>query len=149
MSIYALHEKALSLSKTYRESESALLDVLMQMRINNGFFQLSYPSLFVYCVSALALSEAQACYFSKVAKKSEEVPELKTAIEQGVLSLSQARRVVPVITKETASAWITKAATLPQRELEREVCTVNPKAMPKERVRPVSETRCELKVGLA
>ncbi len=149
MSIDVLHEKALSLSKTYRESESALLDVLMALVKDSGFFRLGYPNLFVYCTSALSLSEAQACYFSKVAKKSEEVPELKMAIEQGVISLSQARRVVPVITKETASAWIEKAAQLPQRELEREVCAVNPKAMPREKIKVVSADRSELKVGIS
>ncbi len=149
MNIEVLHEKALALSKTYRESESALLDVLTSLLKNHGFFQLGYPNLFVYCTSALNLSEAQACYFSKVAKKSEEVPELKMAIEQGVISLSQARRVVPVITKETASAWIEKAAHLPQRELEREVCAVNPKAMPREKIKVVSADRSELKVGIS
>ncbi len=149
MNIAALHEKALSLSKTYRESESALLDVLMALVKDNGFFRLGYPNLFVYCTSALSLSEAQACYFSKVAKKSEEVPELKLAIEQGLISMSQARRVVPVITKETATAWIEKAAQLPQRELEREVCAVNPKAMPREKLKVVSEDRSELKVGIS
>ena len=149
MNLKSLHEKALSLSKTYRESESGLLDVLMDLRKDNGFYRLGYPSLFVYCVSALSLSEAQACYFSKVAKKSEEVPELKAAIEQGVISLSQARRVVAVITKESASDWIAKAALLPQRELEREVCAVNPKALPKERLRVISENRSELKVGVS
>ncbi len=117
--------------------------------LNHGFFRLGYPNLFVYCTSALSLSEAQACYFSKVAKKSEEVPELKMAIEQGVISLSQARRVVPVITKETAIAWIEKAALLPQRELEREVCAVNPKAMPREKIKVVSGDRSELKVGIS
>jgi len=149
MNISSLHQKALSLSKTYRESESALLDVLMNLQKHNGFFKLSYPSLFVYCVSALGLSEAQACYFSKVAKKSEEVPELKKAIEEGVLSLSQARRVVPVITKENSEDWISKAVQLPQRELEKAVCAVNPKAMPREKIRIVSEGRRELKVGIS
>ncbi len=149
MNIEVLHEKALALSRTYRESESALLDVLMALLQDNGFFRLGYPNLFVYCTSALNLSEAQACYFSKVAKKSEEVPELKLAIEQSVISLSQARRVVPVITKETASSWIEKAAHLPQRELEREVCALNPKAMPREKIKVVSSDRSELKVGIS
>ncbi len=149
MDVKSLHEKALGLARTYRESESALLDVLIDLQKRNGFFELSYPSLFIYCTSALKLSEAQACYFSKVAKKSQEVPQLKQAIENGILSLSQARRVVPVITVANSQDWIDKAATLPQRELEREVCAVNPKAMPRENVRIVSKDRAELKVGIS
>ncbi len=56
---------------------------------------------------------------------------------------------MPVITKETASSWIEKAAQLPQRELEREVCAVNPKAMPREKIKVVSANRSELKVGIS
>jgi len=149
MNSQLLHEKALSLSRTYRESEAALLDVLMSLGKSRGYFELGYPNLFLYCTRALSLSEAQACYFSKVARKSEEVPELKQAIEEGVISLSQARRVVPVITKETAAAWIDKAAHLPQRELEREVCAINPKAQPREKIKVVSAERSELKVGIS
>ncbi len=149
MNIQSLHEMALGLAKTFKESESALLDVLVRVRQKNGFFELGYPHLFTYCVQGLGLSEAQSSYFSKVARKSEEVPELKSAIEQGVLSLSQARRVVPVITKETARDWIAKAAALPQKELEREVRRVNPLAVTKDRVRIVAVDRSELKVGMS
>ncbi len=140
---------ALGLVKTFKDSESGLLDVLVRVRQNNGFFELGYPHLFAYCVHGLGLSEAQASYFSKVARKSEDVPELKSAIEQGVLTLSQARRVVPVITQETASDWIAKAAALPQKELEREVRKVNPLAVTKDRVRVVTAGRSELKVGMS
>ncbi len=149
MNIQSLHEMALGLVKTFKDSESALLDVLVRVRRDNGFFELGYPHLFAYCVHGLGLSEAQASYFSKVARKSEEVPELKLAVEQGLLSLSQARRVVPVITKETAGEWIAKAAALPQKELEREVRKVNPLAVTKDRVRIVAVDRSELKVGMS
>ena len=85
MNTLALHEKAVSLAKTYKQSESDLLDVLVQMRERNVCFDLKYPSLFSYCTLALGLSDAQACYFSQVAKKSLEVPELKQAIAEGTL----------------------------------------------------------------
>ena len=140
MNTSLLHEKALSLSQTYRQSESELLGILIEMQKRNSFSELDYPNLFSYCVMALKLSEAQACYFSKVAKKSEEVPALKAAIDDGTLSLSQARRVVPVITQENSQLWIEKAASLPQRALEKEVAVVNPKAIVKERIRVVAES---------
>ena len=53
MNTSLLHEKALSLSQTYRQSESELLGILIEMQKRNSFSELSYPSLFSYCVIAL------------------------------------------------------------------------------------------------
>ncbi len=75
------------------------------------------------------MSEAQAVYLSKVAQKAKEVPLLKTAIEDGRLTLSKARRIVPVITQDNAEAWVEKAETLPQKALEKKVSEVNPHAV--------------------
>ena len=95
----------------------------------------------------LLFSRAQAYYFKTVAEKSEEVPEIKQAVAQGELTLSEARRIVPVLTKENHKEWIEKAKNLPQKELEREVTAANPKAHPvKERIRPVAKEVSELKV---
>ncbi len=80
--------------------------------------------------------------------KSEEIPEIRTAVVQGELTLSQARRIVPVLTKENHRQWIEKAKSLSQRELEREVTTVNPKAHIVEKIKPVAKTLSELKVGV-
>lgn len=44
----------------------------------------------------------QAGYFHRVAKKPVEVPQLQQAIEQGELTVSQARRVERVATPENA-----------------------------------------------
>ena len=66
---------------------------------------------------------------------------------QGELTLSEARRIVPVITKENHAEWIGKAKELGQKELEREVTAVNPKAhTPKEKLRPIAKDLSELKV---
>ncbi len=105
--------------------------------------------MFVYCTQALGLSEAQAGYFNKVAIKSQEVPALRAAIDNGTLSLSQARRVASVITPENSLEWIEKASTLPQRELERQVTVANPKAVIREKIRPVAPLRSELRVGIS
>ncbi len=149
MNAALLHERAVSLAKTYKQSESGLLEVLISMQRTDAFRHLQYPNLFIYCTQGLGLSEAQACYFSKVARKSEEVPALKAAIDDGTLSLSQARRVVAVITTENSKEWIEKAATLPQRELERAVTVANPKSAVREKIRPITPARSELRVGIS
>jgi len=144
----ALDFKAKGLARDYQRTEGELLEVLMQMRRTKSFLALGYSGAFDYVVRALRLSEAQAYYFKKVAEKAEAVPELKTAIDEGVLTLSQARRIVTVVTPQNSAAWIEKAATVPQKQLEKEVAAENPNAKITERVRPVSKGLSELRVAL-
>jgi hypothetical protein len=143
--IRELDEKAKRLAKEWLNTEAGILSVLMEMKSRRGFEELGYSGVFDYCERALKLSRAQSYYFKSVAQKSEEVPEIQTAIVQGELSLSQARRIVTVITPENKEEWIAKAKTLPQGELEREVSAANPSARPKERIKPVAKDLSELK----
>lgn len=55
-----------------------------------------------------------------------KVPEIKEAVDTGLLSMSKARRLSPVIEKENVQEWIAKAIELPERELEKEVAQMNP-----------------------
>lgn len=143
-----LHELALGLAKTYLSSEKKLLNVLIEMREQKSFASLGYTGIFSYCVHALGFSESQASYFSSVARKSEEVPELKKAIDSDELTLSKARRIVSVITPETQQVWIDLARTLPQRELEKRVAEVNPSAV-REKIKAVDHDRHEVRLGLS
>ena len=113
-----LDNRAKELAKTYISAEAALLTLLMEMKEQRVFITLGFTGIYSYCVHALRFSEAQSYYFKKVAEKSEEVPELKTAIEKGELSLSEARRIAPVVTHDNLEGWIEKAHTLSQKELE-------------------------------
>ena len=108
-----------------------------------------YPSLFKYCVEALSLTEAHSYALIGVARKSREVPELKTLIDEGKLHVSNARRIVSAITPENKSTWLEKATTLSQRNLEREVVKENPQALPKERIRPLTESRSVLTLSIS
>ncbi len=148
MMMMELHNKAKALAKTYKTSEQELLGVLMEMQEKNLFLALGYKHLFHYVCDGLELGESQASYFNRVAQKARVVPELKTAVLTGEISLSQARRIVPVITPETAPLWIENAKTLKQHELEREVTKVNPKALTKEKVTPLSPERTKLEVAV-
>ncbi|MGZ3687872.1 MAG: hypothetical protein ACXVBW_06215, partial [Bdellovibrionota bacterium] len=116
-----LHRQALIAAKEYFKAEAALLDILQKIDACRGFRQLGYPSCFTYAVGALKLSEATAMNFISVARKSKEVPALQAAIANAELSVSKARKIVPVLTPENQEEWIEKAKSLPQRELERQV----------------------------
>jgi HNH endonuclease len=117
----ALDPKAQQCAQNYLSAEASLLTVLTEMKAQNAFLTLGFTGIYTYCVHRLKLSEAQSYYFKSVAEKSESVPELKTAIQEGKLSLSKARRIVPVVTPENLATWIEKSHQLTQKELEREV----------------------------
>src|SRR5688572_18878065 len=146
--IHTLDDKAKSLAKDYLRTEAQILSVLIEMRERRAFAALNYIGVFDYCERALKLSRAQSYYFNSVAEKSDEVPEIKAAVIQGELTLSQARRIVPVITKDNHQQWIEKAKTLGQGELEKEVTIANPRTHVREKIRPIAKELSELKVAL-
>ncbi len=53
-------------------------------------------------------------------------------------TLSQARRIAPVVTANNHEHWIAEAKHLPQTELERRIAAENPKAHIKEKIRPLT-----------
>jgi len=143
---FTFDQKAKELAADYLRTEGQLLSVLMEMRRLRVFAELNYTGIFDYCERALKLSRAQAYYFKSVAEKSEEVPEIREAVVEGALTLSQARRIVSVVTPDNHQEWIEKAKSLSQKDLEREVTAVNPKAHVKEKLQPVARELSELKV---
>src|SRR5262245_26997002 len=95
---YEFDLKATGLATDYLHSEGLLLAVLIEMRKKKLFAILNYSGIYDYCERRLNLSPAQSYYFKKVAEKSDEVPEIKQAVVQGELTLSEARRILPVVT---------------------------------------------------
>jgi 5-methylcytosine-specific restriction endonuclease McrA len=144
----SIHRQALLAAGNYRKSESELLEILIKVLEHKVYFHMGYTSLFDYSVKALKLSEGTAYHFIGIAKKSKEVPEIKQAIDIGKITISNARRIVSVITPDNKDLWIEKAASLKQRELEMEIVKVHPKEFKKEIIRPIAEDRLELKIAI-
>jgi hypothetical protein len=140
-------EKAVRIGGDLLRAEQALLPVLIEMRRLRLFAPLNYLGVWDYCNSRLHLSPAQSQHYKSVVEKSDEVPELKDAVLQGELTLSQARRIVPAVTQTNCREWIDKAKTLTQGKLEKEVKAVNPKAHIRERIRPIAKDQSELRVS--
>jgi len=148
MEFPALHEKAQRCAEQYRRNEAELIGLLQQIDPTQGYKALGYSSLHAYVVGALHLSEDQAYQFTRVARKAKEVPELKTALDQGVLNVSKARRILSVIQPTNSHEWIAKAAALKQRDLEREVAQVAPRTAVAERMRPVAPDVVEFRSAI-
>lgn len=121
-----LHEEALLCAKNYRQAEAALLEIIMKVDACRLYRKFALNSTFTYCIDKLTLSESVAYNFINVARKSQEIPELKIAIQSGQLSITKARTIVPVLTTINHSQWITKAVAVSKRQLEKEVQLEDP-----------------------
>jgi 5-methylcytosine-specific restriction endonuclease McrA len=144
-----LHSQALSIAARFHKAESELIDILQKIDDQKIFMKLGYSSLFDYAVRALKLSEANAYNFITIARKSKTIPELKIAIASGELTVSKARKITPILTRENSSHWLELARTLSKQELEKAVARVMPQTATSEGAKYVSGNRLELKLGVS
>ncbi len=144
-----IHNRAIDLSTKYKRVEAELIDVLQLVDQHRVFLEKGHSSLFTYGVNELGLSESVAYNLISVSRKAREVPELKEAIEAGALSLSNARKIAPVLTLENKNEWIEKASKLSQRQLEKEIVKVHPRVATPEKVSYVTESRVQINFGLS
>ena len=144
-----IHQKALEISSRYRRTEADLIEALQQVEQHRVFLAKGCSSLFQYCVRELSLSENVAYNLITVSRKSREVPELKAALTQGTITLTNAKRIAPVLNAQNKFEWLKKASELSHRELEKEIVRVRPEAATPERVTYVTPTRVNLSVGLS
>jgi len=144
-----IHSKALEISTRYKRAEGELIDILLEVDRHHVFVHRGHASLFAYVVKELGLSESVAYSLITVSRKARQIPELKREIQKGSITLSNAKRIVPVLNRDNKTEWLQKASQLSQRELERELVRVRPQEATPERVRFVTPTRMKLELGLS
>jgi hypothetical protein len=130
-----IHEKAITRAQRYLIAEADLLKSIIEVDRNKLYEDFGLSYLTPYCVKHLGLTDDVAAIFVRVARKTYEVPELKTAIEEGKLSVTKAKTIAPVINADNQETWIEKAETLSKSQLEKEVAYVSPKAKKPEKAK--------------
>jgi len=143
-----LHFKALELAQNYRRCELALIEILEQIELDKTHLRMGYNSLFVYATQALELSEAISYALIQVMRKSKEIPELKTEIASGSLTVSKITRIAAVITPTNKAEWVEKARTMSKAALEREVANATGEIPKTEFFRAIAEDRSRLRIDL-
>src|SRR6187401_1072037 len=93
----SLHQEALKISKEFRKQEIIMIQILQKIDAHKVFRFIGYKSLFQYALSELKLSKDQVYTFITVARKARSIEKLQKALENGSVSISKARRIVPVI----------------------------------------------------
>lgn len=129
-----IHHRAQQASAKYKTAEIELINILDEVEQNRVFLRYGCNSLFQYGVQCLGLSDSVVYTLIAVTRKSREVPELKNEIKEGRLTVSKAKRIASVITKENKNHWIEMAKTSTQSKVEREVSKVNPQEARKGRM---------------
>ena len=136
-------------AKTYLKCERVLVDVLRDQDVIKGYYEFGASSLYDYAHRILELPEYVALDMINIARKSHEVPELAMAVVAGEISVTKARRITSVITRENKSEWIQIARTKSKREVEKAVKTLKPELAVRESARFVAADRLEVKCGLS
>ena len=144
-----LHSRAVNTAKEYRRFETALISVFQELEKHRTFERFEMPSLFMYSTKILGLSEATTCMLTAVMRAANKVPELKAAVENGKITLSNARRIAPVLSAINKSEWLTKAAELPLRKLELALAKSFPEKPAPTRVVAKSEILSRLEIDLS
>jgi hypothetical protein len=145
----SLHKQALEIATSYRRAESELISILQKIDECRGFREMGYKSLFDYSTQALKLSESVTFNLIAIARKSKEVPKLQEMIQDQTVSISNARMITPVLNLENQEKWLSAAASLSKRQLEKEIAKAHPEAQVREQSRYVSENRLEMRLGVS
>ncbi len=142
-----------------RKTTLEILDHLREVERRKAYSELGLKSLFEYAVSRLRYSEGSASRRIAAVYAIRENPELKEKIEKGETHVTAVARIHTTIRRDeklSAQKWkperrkqiFQEMASLPMRELERNLFEYLPKASVQERVRAVTETLHEVKVYL-
>ncbi len=121
---YSLHDQALKLSRRYLACEKELLEILVKIESKKVYLQQGYSSLTEYSQKALGLSRDVSWNLVTIVHKSKAVPELKHAVQMGVLPLSKARQIAPHLTKENSQKFIALAQAMPREKLQEALAKV-------------------------
>jgi hypothetical protein len=144
-----IHLNAVASVDRLKASEADLLVNLQKVRESRAYEFMGYKNIYLYAVHALKLSEGQAYAFTAVAKAAAQLPDLQSAIIGGDISVSMAKRVLPVINESNEEKWVHDLKTKTKREIEKEVAKENPRAAVPDQAKYVSEDLMEMRFGIS
>ena len=112
------------------------------------FSEYGYGSLWEFAVKHLGLSEGSAHLRISAMRLTRENPEIKSSLEAGTLSLSNAaqlqgffqaeKREGKPYTPEARMKTIESMEGLSKKQCERQLLSLAPESIPKEKIRPLT-----------
>src|SRR5262249_44657252 len=107
-----------SLARGEREATAQLVAHLAEMDARRLFLGAGFSSLFVYCTTALCLSEDAAYNRIEVARTVRRFPVILDKLAEGSLSIATVRLISPHLTPENKEALIGAASGKSKRQVE-------------------------------
>src|SRR5207247_479908 len=102
-----------------RAISAELLADLAEVDARRLYVPAGYPSMFLYCVQELRLSEQAAFHRIRGARTARQYPAVFTALADGHLHLSAVVLLAPYLTAENADELLAAAADQSKSEIER------------------------------
>ena len=98
--------------------------------------KLGYSSINQYAHAELKFSKTRTGDFVQLARKLEQLPEVRKSVASGKLGYTKAREIVKVASPETEKGWVEEAKESSRRELERKVASARDRARRKAQANP-------------
>ena len=150
-------------AKKEKEATLALLEYLLEVDVRKLYATKAYSSLFEYIVKELGLSEPAAAERVNAVRLMQEVPAVKTHLEEGRLSLTTASQIERFIKTENKVRIerlpVSEKATIvdacldqSKREVEKlllEKQSEEARILTREKIRPIASKRMELKLSVS
>jgi len=121
-----------------RERLSDFLAWLGEADRRNVPVKRGYSSTFDYCVRRLKLSEDESYRRIHAARAATSRPELLSAMQDGLLSLSAVSKIAPHVDRTGAPEIIARAEGKSKRELEEMLAPLIPESPQRDRIRVIS-----------
>ncbi len=114
----SLHRHIQQLVQLERRSMRELALGFARMHTDKLYRQLGYAGLVEYGEQAFGFSPSKVRQLAQLGRKLPKLPALDDALCSGALGWTKARTLLPVITADTAQAWVERALAVSNRELE-------------------------------
>ena len=110
-----------------RGTEADLVAHIGEVDERRLYARSAFPSMFVYCMQALHLSEAEAYRRITVARAARKHAVLLAMLRDGRIHMSGMALLVPVLTPENCDAVLERATHKSKRQIEQLVAELAPK----------------------
>ena len=122
-----LDRSARELALREKQNAARLIAHIAEIGERGYHLELSYKSLFEYCVDRLNLSEGSVYRRTQVSSVCRRFPQILEALSGGRLHLTAASLIAPHLTADNVESLITMAHGKTRREIEKFLVTLAPK----------------------
>jgi 5-methylcytosine-specific restriction endonuclease McrA len=121
-----LRAEIVKLAHQERQATAALIRCLMEVDTRRLYLVDGYSSLFTFCTQVLHLSEHAALGRIEVARAAKRLPRLLCHLEDGSITVTNARMLAPHLTDANCDELLASARHRSKREVEEIVATLRP-----------------------